>query len=417
MGIRAAHMRSGKPVPFIITVLPALFYFGLIGIGYYVYVVTLCVRLLRDNRVALGAALLVLYHITFFIMLWAYAMVVLTDPGRVTPELQPTPQLFIPQQPQQQPVLSQDQGHGQEGQGQGADQNPTHSQSKSASAASSLNSVGVLIPGAQSTNGNGYIHVTEDPSAQSHPLWCSKCQHIKPERAHHCRVCKRCVLKMDHHCPWVLNCVGQDNYKFFVLFVFYTSVHCIYILASLIPLYLRAPDDTYAHQAQVVGMVIAGVFGFALVVFTITHARLILLNRTTIEDHSTPHEEGMLPCLRKGWTKSEGEINQGNERLYDVGYRQNWEQCMGKGWRSMIPVRFPRPEGPIYNQPVVARQWRDYNRQTEERRQQQQQSTDTAVGTARPTPIEQEMYHRSPSLGDQPRGGGEGGGGGGGDSA
>lgn len=30
---------------------------------------------------------MVLYHITFFVMLWAYAMVVLTDPGRVTPEV------------------------------------------------------------------------------------------------------------------------------------------------------------------------------------------------------------------------------------------------------------------------------------------------------------------------------------------
>ncbi|KAG0060662.1 hypothetical protein BGZ90_003935 [Linnemannia elongata] len=408
MGIRAAHMRSGKPVPFVITVLPALFYFGLIGIGYYVYVVTLCVRLLRDDRVALGAILMVLYHITFFVMLWAYAMVVLTDPGRVTPELQPTPQLYVqqlqPQEQQQQPALSQDQEHGQ-----AAEQELAHPQTKSAGSVSSLGSVGVLIPGAQN-NRAGYIHVTEDPSAQSHPLWCSKCQHIKPERAHHCRVCKRCVLKMDHHCPWVLNCVGQDNYKFFVLFVFYTSVHCIFILASLIPLYLRLPDDTYAHQAQVVGMVIAGVFGFALVVFTITHVRLILVNRTTIEDHSTPHEEGMLPCLRKGWAKSEGEINQGNERLYDMGYRQNWEQCMGKGWKAMIPVRFPRPEGPIYNQAVVARQWRDYNQQTEARRQQQQQQPpsttvdSSAVGTARLTPIEQEMYHRSPSLGDQPRG-------------
>ncbi|KAF8933626.1 hypothetical protein BGZ47_010783 [Haplosporangium gracile] len=409
MGIRAAHMRSGKPMPFVITVLPALFYFVLIGVGYYVYVVTLCVRLLRDDRVALGAVLLVLYHITFFVMLWAYAMVVLTDPGRVTPELQPTPQLYVQeQQPQQrqQPALSQGQEHGQE-----SEQEPAHSQTKAADSVSSLRSVGVLIPGAQ-INRSGYIHVTEDPSAQSHPLWCSKCQHIKPERAHHCRVCKRCVLKMDHHCPWVLNCVGQDNYKFFVLFIFYTSVHCIFILVSLIPLYMRSPDDTYTHQAQVVGMVIAGVFGFALVMFTITHARLILLNRTTIEDHSTPHEEGMLPCFRKGWTKSEGEVNQGNERLYDMGYRQNWEQCMGKGWKAMIPVRFPRPEGPIYNQAVVARQWRDYNQQTEARRQQQQQQQsiavdNTAVGTARSTPIEQEMYHRSPSLGDRPRGEGD----------
>ena len=83
---------------------------------------------------------------------------------------------------------------------------------------------------------------------------------------------------------------------------------------------------------------------------------------------------------------------------------------MGKGWKAMIPVRFPRPEGPIYNQAVVARQWRDYNQQTEARRQQQQQQQpstnvdNAAVGTAGPTPIEQEMYDRSPSLGDQPRG-------------
>lgn len=30
---------------------------------------------------------------------------------------------------------------------------------------------------------------------------CRKCDGPKPERAHHCSVCKRCVLLMDHHCP------------------------------------------------------------------------------------------------------------------------------------------------------------------------------------------------------------------------
>lgn len=35
--------------------------------------------------------------------------------------------------------------------------------------------------------------------------WCRKCWAPKYERTHHCSQCGRCVLKMDHHCPWVGN--------------------------------------------------------------------------------------------------------------------------------------------------------------------------------------------------------------------
>lgn len=37
---------------------------------------------------------------------------------------------------------------------------------------------------------------------------CKKCNSIKPPHSHHCSICKRCIAHMDHHCPWVNNCVG-----------------------------------------------------------------------------------------------------------------------------------------------------------------------------------------------------------------
>lgn len=51
-------------------------------------------------------------------------------------------------------------------------------------------------------------------------IFCKKCNNPRPPRAHHCRVCNKCTLKMDHHCPWIANCVGYYNQKNFYQFLF-----------------------------------------------------------------------------------------------------------------------------------------------------------------------------------------------------
>jgi len=56
------------------------------------------------------------------------------------------------------------------------------------------------------------------------PRYCKHCQCWKPERSHHCSVSGRCILKMDHYCIWVVNCVGLLNYKFFLQFLWWTLV-------------------------------------------------------------------------------------------------------------------------------------------------------------------------------------------------
>ncbi|KAJ1820171.1 Palmitoyltransferase [Coemansia sp. RSA 2675] len=58
------------------------------------------------------------------------------------------------------------------------------------------------------------------------PRFCRACKGFKPPRTHHCSDCDRCVLKMDHHCPWTNNCVGFDNQGHFLRFVYMVDVTC-----------------------------------------------------------------------------------------------------------------------------------------------------------------------------------------------
>lgn len=42
----------------------------------------------------------------------------------------------------------------------------------------------------------------EAGTGQATKDWCTKCQLVRPARAGHCRICGRCVKRLDHHCVW-----------------------------------------------------------------------------------------------------------------------------------------------------------------------------------------------------------------------
>lgn len=42
---------------------------------------------------------------------------------------------------------------------------------------------------------------SESRSGDRFKKFCRRCKAFKPARAHHCSICGRCIVKMDHHCP------------------------------------------------------------------------------------------------------------------------------------------------------------------------------------------------------------------------
>ena len=57
---------------------------------------------------------------------------------------------------------------------------------------------------------------------------CKSCYTVRPFDSHHCKVCHYCIIEQDHHCPWINNCIGIFNKKYFILFNFYAFISVIY---------------------------------------------------------------------------------------------------------------------------------------------------------------------------------------------
>ncbi|KAM6909878.1 palmitoyltransferase ZDHHC3-A isoform 1-T1 [Xenentodon cancila] len=136
---------------------------------------------------------------------------------------------------------------------------------------------------------------------------CPKCCSIKPDRAHHCSVCKRCIRKMDHHCPWVNNCVGENNQKYFVLFTMYIALVSLHSLLMVVFHFLYCFEDdwtkcsSFSPPATVILLILLCFEGLLFLIFTSvmfgTQVHSICTDETGIERlKGETGKWGKVPC-------------------------------------------------------------------------------------------------------------------------
>lgn len=198
---------------------------------------------------------------------------------------------------------------------------------------------------------------SDQPVLDPYYRYCTRDGIIKPMRAHHCRICNTCVLGYDHHCPWVGQCVGARNRRFFVVFLFWSSLYTLYTFGLLIATIVH---ELHPHSKQgtastpsgtVDGNLIALVIVTALfMLFTTgmfaTHVHLLSRNASTVEWHGI---QGMRERERAvisqavpvcGCLGMDGEGNGGLLGTAEEGGGKNpWQEEGLKGYKGRVALR------------------------------------------------------------------------------
>ncbi|OQV23704.1 putative Palmitoyltransferase ZDHHC3 [Hypsibius exemplaris] len=242
----------------------------------YVVVSWLILRHLTDNL--WGAVHAVIFNICIFMAFFAHARCMLTDPGIIPrPENakdKPSCQSEVPQ--------------------------PDSSDCPSTAAATLAVSPSPQPEGTDSHYAYSGIYLgayprprgSLDPDTIKAMTICQRCDMYRPPRAHHCRTCQGCVRKMDHHCPWINNCVGAFNQKYFLQFLVWVSITSLY--AGSIALFswladcpgCRSEPEATRHMALMHTVILAVescLFGGFTLVMILDQMSAILKDETGIE--------------------------------------------------------------------------------------------------------------------------------------